>query len=312
LDIPLADKAGGRKRRVRWALYVMLVPGAAVTLVYSYGPLLGLVIAFQKFDFTKGLFGSEWIGLGNFRYIFGLNDFNRALGNTLFIAVFKLALGLAFPILISLLLNEIRATGFKRAIQTLIYLPFFISWVILAGIMRDILSPSAGILNGILGFLGVEPVFFLGDAALFPWVMIALDVWKGFGFGTILYLAALTGIDPNLYEAAGIDGAGRLRRMLHITLPGLAPIIVLNGTLSLGNVLNAGFDQIANLYSSVVYRTGDILDTLVYRVGIQSVRDSIPRYEIATTIGLFKSAVSCALISASYYLAHKFADYKIF
>jgi putative aldouronate transport system permease protein len=290
----------------------MLVPGIILTLIYSYGPLMGLVIAFQKFDFTKGLFGSPWVGFDNFKYIFNLRDFRRALGNTLSISSMKLVFGMAFPIVVSLLLNEIRFNGLKRVIQTLIYLPFFISWVILAGIMGDLLSPSTGFLNGILKMLGFKGVYFLGNASVFPATMIVLDVWKGFGFGTILYLAALTGVDPSLYEAASMDGANRFHRMWHITMPELVPIIVLNGTLSLGNILNAGFDQITNMYSTVVYKSGDILDTLVYRVGIIGVRDSIPQYEIATSIGLFKSLVSFALISASYYLAHKFADYQIF
>jgi len=282
------------------------------TLVYSYGPLIGLVIAFQKFDITKGLFGSQFIGFNNFKYIFGLLDFKRALGNTLYIAIIKIILGLVFPIVVSILLNEIRGMKYKRSVQTIIYLPFFVSWVIVAGIFKDILSPSTGIVNNVLKTIGIKPVFFMGSPGVFPWVVIFVDVWKGFGMGTIIYLAALTAIDPNLYEAAAIDGANRFSRMLHITLPGLTAIIVLNATLSLGNVLNAGFDQIVNMYSTVVYRTGDIIDTLVYRVGIQGVRNTLPRYEIAATMGLFKSVVSSLLISVSYYCAYKFADYRIF
>jgi len=301
-----------RKKQIRWMLYLMLVPGIFFTAVYAYGPLVGLVIAFQKYDFTKGLFGSPFNGLDNFKYIFGLRDFKRALGNTLYIAILKIILGMFFPILVSILLNEVRHTTFKRSVQTLIYLPFFISWVIIAGIFVEILSPSTGIVNAMLQSLGMEPVFFLGKAETFPWVIIITDIWKGFGMGTILYLAALTGVDPNLYEAASIDGANRFQRIWFITLPGLAAIIVLNGTLSLGNVLNAGFDQIFNMYNTSVYKTGDILDTLVYRVGIEGIRGTLPRYEIATAMGLFKSAVSTILISTAYYCAYKFADYRIF
>jgi putative aldouronate transport system permease protein len=298
--------------RVRWALYIMLIPGVLLTLVYSYGPLAGLSIAFQKFNFTKGLFGSPWVGLENFRYIFKMPAFTRALVNTLLISGCKILLSLAFPIFVTILLNEVRHTAFKSAVQTFIYLPHFISWVIVAGILMDILSPSTGIVNGALRALGLQPVFFLGDPNVFPVTVVLSDIWKGFGFSTILYMAALTSIDPNLYEAAVVDGANRFHRIWYITLPGLIPIIVLNGTLKLGTVLDAGFDQVSNLYSPTVYKYGDIIDTLVYRTGIQVVRDSIPRYDIAATIGLFKSAVSCTLVSLTYALAHKFADYKIF
>lgn len=300
------------KKHIRWPLYIMLIPGLYFTLVYSYGPLMGLVIAFQKYDFTKGLFGSPWIGLDNFRYVFKLRDFTRALGNTLFIATIKILLNLAFPIIVSILLNEVRHNTYKRSIQTLIYLPYFISWVVVGGIFLDILSPSTGLINMLIKSLGFDPIYFMGKINTFPWVIIFTDVWKGFGMGTILYLAALTGIDPNLYEAAAIDGANRFKRMLYITLPGLTAIIVLQATLALGNVLNAGFDQVQNMISPVVYKTGDIIDTMVYRVGIQGVKDQTPRYEIATTIGLFKSVVSSLLITAAYYCAYKFADYRIF
>jgi putative aldouronate transport system permease protein len=304
-----------QRRRVRWALYAMLVPGVVITLTYSYGPLMGLVIAFQKFKLTKGLFGSEWVGLANFTQIFKMSDFSRALINTLIIAVSKILLGLSVPIIVSVMLNEVRSSTYKRSVQTFIYLPFFISWVIVSGIMQDILTTSQtapGLINGVLMQLGFDPVFFLGDPTVFRYVLIFTEVWKSFGFGTIIYLAAITGIDPSLYEAASIDGANRYHRMWFITVPGIIPIIVLNGTLSLGNVLNAGFDQIVNMYSPVVYKSGDIIDTLVYRVGIIGDRNSTPRYEVATAIGFFKSVVSFVLVSTSYYTAHKFADYKIF
>ena len=195
----------------------------------------------------------------------------------------------------------------KRTVQTLIYLPHFLSWVILAGVFIDLLSPTEGIVNRFLGVFGLEPIYFLGDESWFPYTMVLTDVWKEFGFGTIIYLAALTGIDPTLYEAAVVDGAGRFRQTLHITLPGILPTIVLMTVLALGNVLNAGFDQIYNLLSPQVYSTGDIIDTMVYRLGLQQVQ-----YSTATAVGLFKSVISFALISVSYLLAYKFADYQIF
>jgi len=182
-----------------------------------------------------------------------------------------------------------------------------LSWVILAGIFIDILSPSDGVVNQILGWVGIHPIFFLGDDKVFPWTMVATDVWKSFGFGTIVYLSALTDIDPALYEAAVVDGASRWKQTLYITLPGIAGTIIMLTTLSLGNILNAGFDQIFNLYSPLVYSTGDIIDTLVYRTGILN-----NQYGVATAVGLFKSVVSLLLIGTAYKLAAKFADYRLF
>jgi len=308
-SVPNAYRHG---KRVRWALYVMLIPALIIVAIYSYGPIVGLSIAFQNFQLSNGLFGSEWIGLENFEYIFKMPTFSQALRNTLFISFFKIILGLAFPILVAILLNEVRSNFYKRTVQTFIYLPFFISWVIISGLFKDILSPSTGMVNGLLGFFGIKPIYFMGNPSVFPFTVIFSDLWKSFGYATILYLAALVGIDPALYEAATVDGANRYQKILRITLPGIVPIVVLNATLKLGTVLDGGFDQVANMYSPVVYKYGDTIDTLVYRVGIQSVRDSMPRFEIAAAIGLFKSAVSTILVSAAYYLAYKFADYRIF
>ena len=209
-------------------------------------------------------------------------------------------------IIFSLLLNEIGNIFFKRLFQTLIYMPNFISWVILAGVMLDLLA-SDGIVNKALIAIGLDAVNFLGDPDVFPWTMIVSDIWKSFGFGTVVYLAALTGIDQELYEAARIDGANRLKQLRHITLPMLAPTIVLMLVLSLGNVLNAGFEQIYNLYVPAVYRTGDIIDTYVYRLGVEQAQ-----YSIGAAVGLFKSIISLILISVSYILADKFAHYRIF
>jgi len=293
--------------RKYWPLHVMILPGFLLVLVYSYGPMAGLMIAFKKFIPSKGIWGSPWIGLDNFRFILSLPDTSQIIMNTIIIAVMKMITGLVVPIVVSLLLNEIRKAAFKRTVQTLIYLPHFLSWIILGGILIDLLSPSQGIVNKVLGLFGAEPIFFLGDNRWFRFTLVTSDVWKEFGFSTIVYLAALTSINPALYEAAEIDGANRWRQTWHITLPGMLPIIVLLGTLSLGNVLNAGFDQVFNLYSTPVYETGDIIDTFVYRIGIQKAQ-----YGIATAIGLFKSVVSLVFISVSYILAYRFANYRIF
>ena len=300
-------RARGRMKR-ELPFHLMLLPGVVIVFIYMYIPLSGLIIAFQKFVPAKGLFGNQkWIGWDNFIYLYNLPGAISALRNTVIIAFFKIILHLFIPITVSILLNEIRSTGFRRTAQTLIYLPHFLSWIILGGILIDILSPSDGIVNRVLALFGVEPIFFLGSNEYFRGTLIFTDVWKEFGFNTIIYLAAITNIDPNQYEAATIDGANRFQKMLYITLPNMRMIIVLMMVLSLGNVLNAGFDQVYNLYSKQVYSTGDILDTFIYRIGLLDAQ-----FGVATAMGMFKSVVSTFFISVSYYCAYKFADYRIF
>lgn len=295
-------------RRLReLPLHFMLLPGVIVLFIYNYIPMVGISIAFQNFYPSNGLFGSDWNGLTNFRYVLQMPDIMQVLWNTMYIASMKIVAGLAVPLVIALLLNELKKEFIKRGIQTLIYLPHFLSWILLGGILIDILSPSQGIVAQILKALGIDPIFFLGSTKWFPYVMVISDVWKEFGFGTIIFLAAITGINPTLYEAAIMDGASHWRQTWHVTLPGMMPIIVLMVTLSLGNVLNAGFDQIFNLYSPAVYESGDILDTVVYRMGLIDAQ-----FGVATAIGLLKSVVSTVLISISYYMAYRLANYRIF
>jgi len=296
-----------QKLKRQFPLHLMLIPGVVVLLIYCYYPMVGFVIAFQKFIPVKGLFGSDWIGLGNFRYVLKMPGIWQVLYNTVYIASMKIILGLVVPIIIAILLNELKNMLIKRGVQTLIYLPHFMSWVILGGILVDILSPSEGIVNQLLQAVGMDKIFFLGSNNWFPSVLILSDVWKEFGFSTIVFLAAITSINPALYEAAIVDGANHSRQVWHVTLPGMIPIIVLMATLSLGNVLNAGFDQVFNLYSPSVYQSGDILDTLIYRIGLLDAQ-----FGVATAIGLFKSCVSFALITLSYFLAYRLVNYRIF
>lgn len=289
-------------------LHIMILPGLLLLIVFSYVPMAGIGIAFQKFIPARGIFGDQkWIGLDNFRYVMSLPNFGNVLWNTVYIASMKILLSLAFPIIFAILLNEVKNDRLKRGIQTAIYLPHFLSWVVLGGIFIDILSPTGGLVNRVIQQLGFKPIFFLGDNKWFPTTMILTETWKEFGYGTIVYLAAITGIDPNLYEAAQIDGANRWKQTLHITLPGMRMVIVLLMVLSLGNLLNAGFDQIFNMYSTIVYESGDIIDTFVYRIGIMEAQ-----FGVATAVGLFKSLISFLFISVSYFFAYKFADYRIF
>lgn len=295
------------KWKAELPFHLMVIPGMIAVFVYEYVPMAGIVMAFQRFIPAKGWFGSPWIGFDNFVYLFSFPDFARVLWNTVFIAVMKIIVGLVVPLAVSLLLNEMRKEFLKRGVQTMIYLPHFLSWVILGGVLIDLLSPSQGIVGGIVKSLGFEPVFFLGSNEWFPWVLIVSNEWKEFGFSSIVYLAAITSINPSLYEAAVVDGANRIKQMWHITLPGMLPIVVLMATLSLGKVLNAGFDQVFNLYNPLVYDSGDIIDTFVYRIGMIDAQ-----YGVAAAVGLFKSVVSFVLITVSYALAYRFANYRIF
>lgn len=289
----------------QWQYHILLIPGIILLIIFNYIPLYGLIIAFQKYNPAMG-FNSPWVGMQNFTYLFSQPNFVRTISNTLGIAIAKLLLGILVPVTVSLMLNEVRSTKFKRLAQTCIYIPNFISWVILAGVMLDILSTD-GIVNVLIRKLGMNPINFLGDNKVFPITLVVSDVWKSFGFGTVIYLAALTSIDPSLYEAAIVDGAERWKQTIHITIPLLMPTVVLMTILSLGNVLNAGFDQVYNLYSPMVYKSGDIIDTYVYRLGIEQAQ-----YSVGTAVGMFKSVVSGILIALSYYLADRLAGYRIY
>ena len=294
--------------RRSWPLYAMLVPGIVFVLLFRYYPMYGVVIAFQDFSPARGFAASPWVGWENFEFLFSLPEFGKIFGNTIVIAVAKIVADQVGAIILALLLNEARRVFFRRTIrarETMIYLPHFLSWIVLGGILLDILS-AGGILNQAIKSVGLEPQLFLGSNQWFRGTIITSGFWKNVGFSTIVYLAALTAINPVLHEAAAIDGASRFRRIWHITLPGIRPTIVLLAALSLGDVLQAGFEQILTLYSPSVYRTGDIIDTFVYRVGLVSAQ-----YSLAGAVGLFKSCIGFVLIVLSYWLADRYAGYRI-
>ncbi|WP_054026056.1 ABC transporter permease [Bacillus sp. FJAT-28004] len=286
--------------------HFMLLPGMILLIIFSVIPMVGIVLAFQDFKMGLGLMGSPWIGFENFSYLFDMEDSKTIFFNTINIAFWKIIANSVIPLAFAILLNEVNKLAFKRWVQTIVYLPHFLSWVILSGIIIDLLSLD-GVVNNALQAIGMEPIMFLGNNTLFPWIVISSDVWKEFGFNAIIFLAALTGINQTLYEAAEIDGATWLKKLRHVTLPGIAPTIVLLGTLSIGNILNAGFDQIFNLYNPLVYESGDIIDTYVYRVGIVQAQ-----FGLATAVGLMKSVIGLILIVISYRLAGRFANYRIF
>ncbi|MDF2814872.1 MAG: protein lplB [Paenibacillus sp.] len=291
-----------------WPFHLMLLPAVILALLFHYLPMFGVVIAFQDYKPYLGISGSDWVGLKHFRLMFDRADSLQVIWNTLLIASMKIILMIIVPVVFALMLNEVRKMAFKRLVQTLVYLPHFLSWVILGAILVDLLSPQGGLVNRVLvDWFGISPVFFLGNGDWFRFTVVTSEVWKEFGFSTIIYLASLAGINPELYEAAEVDGATRWKQTMHITLPGLVPIMTVCATLSLSSILSAGFDQIYNLYNPLVYDKGDIIDTYVYRVGILG-----QKLSFATAIGLFKSVVSCILILSVYRVALKTANYRIF
>ncbi|MBC8080997.1 MAG: sugar ABC transporter permease [Gorillibacterium sp.] len=286
--------------------HLMLLPGFIFLIIFSLYPMTGLQLAFKDFNPVKGVWDSPWVGWKHFQFLISNSDSFRVFNNTVAIASMKIVFNLIAPIVFALLLNEVRIRWFKRTVQTVVYLPYFLSWVILAGMFRDIFSLD-GIVNHLLISTGAEPFMFFAHSGWFRGILIGTEAWRDFGFGAIIYLAAITNINPNLYEAAAIDGASRWQQLGNITLPGLAPTIVLLTTLSLQNVLNAGFDQIFNMYNTMVMDKSDIIDTYVYRVGLQQAQ-----YELGTALGLFKSVISFALIILASKLASKYANYRIF
>lgn len=286
--------------------HLMLLLPMLFLAVFSFAPLFGILMAFQDYIPAKGILQSRWVGLENFDFIFSLPSSRQIFANTIIISLGKLAAGIIVPVFFALLLNEIRVIAFKRTVQTIVYLPHFLSWVVLANVVSSILGFD-GPVNSLIQSMGHDPILFLGSNVWFRPVIILSDCWKEFGYGSIIYLSALTSIDPGLYESASLDGASRLQKIFYITLPMLVPTIVLMMALNLGNILNAGFDQIFNLYNPLVYETGDIVDTYVYRIGLIDMQ-----YSLATAVGLIKSVIGFVLIMSSNLVSRKLVSRSIF
>lgn len=269
-------------------LVLMLLPTIAYFIIFKYIPMAGLTLAFKDFLLKEGIGGSPWVGLLYFTKAMNSKIFMRSFYNTIVISIYKIIFGFPMPIILALMLNEIRSLRYKKALQTVSYLPHFISWVVIAGILTQLLSPNSGSVNYVLtNWFGFKrPIFFLGDNAYFRGTLIVTDIWKEVGWGSVLYIATLSSIPPELYEAAVCDGATRWQRMVHITLPSLVPTITIMLILRVGSVMDAGFDQVFNLYNSAVYETGDIIDTFVYRYGLGEMQ-----YSFSTAVGLFKNVI---------------------
>jgi putative aldouronate transport system permease protein len=287
----------------------MLAPALVWLLIFQYVPMFGVVMAFQDFNPLWGFLKSPWVGLDNFRLLFMLPDLKELIRNTIVIAVGKIFFGRLAALTFAILFNELRERWrlFRRAVQTFVYIPHFISWIIIGGIMMDILG-SGGIVSQGIRTLGFERApGFLSEPKVFPWTLIFSHVWKDFGWGAIVYLAAIVGIGQETYEAAAVDGASRWQKIWFITIPGLMPMVMLTVILSIGGILNAGLDQVLFLYNPAVYSTGDVLDTYVYRVGIQSAQ-----WSFASAVQLIKSTIGFVLMLISWYLANKYSGWRPF
>lgn len=295
------------KFKAQIPLHLMLAPGIITLIIFHILPLVGIKIAFQHYIPAKGFWGDQvWVGWNNFKLLFSMPRFPEILRNTIVISMGKIFFSMFVAVLVSILFNEVRSLKLRKSVQTIVYVPYFISWVVFGGILMTILSPSDGIVGKLFQAVGLEAPFFLGDPDLFPWTIIVTDCWKDFGMDSIVYLAAITGIDPGLHESAAIDGANRFQRIWHITLPAMMPIILLKSILAIGSVLNAGFGQILILINDNVMSTGDIIDTFVYRMGLVQAQ-----YGLSSAAGLFKSFIGMVMTLLAYYLAHKYSDYKI-
>lgn len=297
----------GKRLMKQWDFQIMVLPAIVFLLIFSYGPMWGVLMAFQEYNLFKGFWGSEWVGFKHFEMFFTAPEFWRILRNTFVISFLKLLIGFPAPILLALMLNEIGNMFFKRVVQTVTYIPHFISWVVVSGLMFSMLAVDNGPVNDVLLGLKLidEPISWLSVPEYFWSILVTTNVWKEIGFGSIVYLAAIVGIDPALYEASAIDGASRTKQIFTITLPGITPVIMIFLILGVGNVLNAGFEDIMmmtrNLNNGIVMPVADVIDTYVYQMGIMN-----QRYSYATAAGLFKSLLSITLLVLANWLARRF------
>lgn len=288
-------------------LYILLLPVLAYIFVFKYLPMFGIAIAFQNFNFVDGILGSEWIGLYNFKVLFSADgEFLKILSNSLLLSLYNLLIGFPMPIILAILLNEIRNKAFLRFSQTAIYLPHFISWVVVSGMVMNFLSPNNGVVNYLITMFGGEPVGFMTDPKYFRSIVVISTIWKETGWGTIIYLAAITGIDQDLYEAADIDGANRLRKMIHITLPSLKGTIVVLFIMRLGNILDNGFEPVFLLHNTLTLDVADVFELYTYRMGIQ-----LGQYSYSTAVGIFKSIVGFLLIISANTMVRKMGESSI-
>jgi len=310
-EISTTTRTALRRERFRRAkqkrlLYVFLLFPVVAVFIFNYMPMYGIIIAFKKYRYALGYLGSPWNNFQHFKTLFSSIYFWRIFRNTIIISALRIAFGFPAPIILALLLNEVANLTFKKVVQTISYLPHFLSWVVLAGIVIEILSPQRGMLGWIYGLFGKQAPLLLTSKRAFRPLLVATGVWKEVGWGTVIYLASLSSIDPGLYESAAIDGANRFQRVIYITIPSLIPIMVILFLLSLGRIMTAGFDQIFNLYNPLVYAVSDIIDTYVYRIGILE-----RKYDFTTAVGLFKNVIGVVLIVGTNSIVRRFTEYGL-
>lgn len=301
--LPLRKKSFIMRFFQQWDIQLMVIPAILFIFIFSYVPMYGVLMAFQDYSLFKGFLGSPWVGLKHFEQFFNAPEFWPVMRNTVIISALKFVVGFPAPILLALMLNEVRARVFKRVIQTISYLPHFLSWVIVSGFVVSLLSIDNGSLNILLQALHLidEPINFLSEPGYFWSILISTSLWKEIGFGSIVYLAAIAGVDPHLYEAASMDGASRFKQIFLVTLPCIMPVVIIFMILAIGNLLNAGFEDILLLGSNPVLRdVSDVIDTYVYRIGIQN-----SRFSYATAVGLFKAVISVGMLTGANYIARR-------
>ena len=292
-------------------LILMVLPVVIYFIVFAYLPMYGLIIAFKDYSPGRGIWGSPWVGFIHFKQFFGGFFFSRLLRNTLLISIYTIIFGFPVPILFALLLNEFKDGFFKRSIQTISYLPHFISLVVICGMIINFLSPQNGIINIILEkFIG-KRINFMAEARWFRFIYVGSGIWQEFGWRSIIYLAALSGIDPNLYEAAKIDGAGRLSQLWHISLPGIKATIITLLILAVGNMMSVGFEKIILLYRPTTYETADVISTYVYRIGLASVSGTSPQYSFSAAVGFFNSIINMFFLLSCNWISKKLSNYSI-
>lgn len=284
-------------------LVILLLPSLAALIIFKYLPLYGLQIAFRDFKITRGIWGSKWVGLDIYRQVFALPQFTNSFLNTLILGVMNLVVGFPMPILLALLLNEITHVRYKKVVQTLSYLPHFISWVTLSGLFIQLLSPSNGPIAALTSAFGLKPYYFMGEPSTFRWVLVATNIWKSIGWGSIIYLAALSGVDQEMYEASVIDGASRFQRVWYITLPSIAPTITIMLILSSGSILSDNFDQVYNMMNPAVYKVSNVLGVYTYELGLKSLK-----YAQSTAVGLFRNVLAFFLVITTNAIAKKLSD----
>ncbi len=304
-------KAGGsraaalrRALSMHWELYLLFIPIAAWYIIFHYVPMGGIIIAFKDFKVLRGVFDSPWVGMANFTRFMSSPAFRSTLTNTVIISLMNLVFAFPAPIVFALLLNEVSHAAPKRFIQTVSYLPHFISWTVAGGLFYMLLSPSTGVVNAIIRAMQGTPINFMGESRYFRWILVLSSIWKGIGWGAIVYLAAIAGVDEELYEAATIDGAGRFHRVFHITVPSISNVVVIMLILQVGNILNVNFEQVFVMINDTVLGVGETIEYYIYRVGLFSTNN----YSLGAAVGLFKSVIGFGLIMLTNWISKRITD----